>query len=501
MVGIVGFRENMNNSIRIAWEELSEKIENDFPELFSEYQNEAKYYDYREDYEKKHDLKEATKKVMFRKVYDALKTDINYVKSIMGDNLDRYKADKIAELLIVLFYFRNKNKVSLYRNNIDKKVSYKSNNAQLKSGNLLYRYDEFIQSLFQVANEYRSQNKIKEREEEQDALTEFFQKYLSPCTQKVIKCLKNYYSQNFINEALKAWIFCNNLALEVITDIESQNGNLFYAYGYFCVILESIREIFTWLYLCTYGRLNIKSFFDKCLTNLEKEKSLGYNYDLVQNYGIFLEIGAAQKERDIWSSIVDWLADTKYSKEYKKGYYKIYDEKYMFSEKKLVNENELRQFFCEDKIERMDRFKIKVESCKKIYDWYKYHHLKDFGCEEIIAWKAIYRECFIYTDIPSVFKKYGKIKSLLNTIEKGRNKTLLYMSEQELFYWEKIRRGVNRENNCNDLYLIELKFEKLFYEFEKKILSPRYMSGYYLSRWVRILEQNVIEFIKQEFDQ
>ena len=75
------------------------------------------------------------------------------------------------------------------------------------------------------------------------------------------------------------------------------------------------------------------------------------------------------------------------------------------------------------------------------------------------------------------------------------------MSEQELFYWEKIRRGVNRENNCNDLYLIELKFEKLFYEFEKKILSPRYMSGYYLSRWVRILEQNVIEFIKQEFDQ
>ena len=101
MVGIVGFRENMNNSIRIAWEELSEKIENDFPELFSEYQNEAKYYDYREDYEKKHDLKEATKKVMFRKVYDALKTDINYVKSIMGDNLDRYKADKIAELLIM----------------------------------------------------------------------------------------------------------------------------------------------------------------------------------------------------------------------------------------------------------------------------------------------------------------------------------------------------------------------------------------------------------------
>lgn len=498
MVGIMGFREKKINSKKIAWKELSEKIENDFPELFSEYQDEAKYYDYREDYDKKYDLKEATQKVMFRKVYDILETDINYVKSIMGDNLDRYKADQIAELLVVLFYFRNKNEISLYRNNIDKKVSYKSNNAQLKSGNLLYRYDELIQSLFQVANEYRSRTKIKEREEEEDALTEFFQEYLSPCTQRVIECLRNCYSQNIINEALKAWTLCNKLALKVITDIENQNGNLFYAYGYFCVILESIRDIFTWLYLCTYGRLNIKSFFDKCLENLEKEKASDYNYDLVQNYGIFLEIGVLQKERYIWSLIVDWLADTKYSKEYKKGFYKVYDANYMFSEKELINEKELRRFFCEDEIERKDRFERKVESCKKIYEWYKYHHLKEFGCQEIIAWKAIYRECFIYTDIPPQFKKYGKIKSLLNTIEEGKNKDLLFMSEQELFYWEKIRRGVNRENNYDDLYLIELKFERLFYKFEKKILSPKYMTGHYLSEWVRILTKNTIEFIEQE---
>lgn len=85
----------------------------------------------------------------------------------------------------------------------------------------------------------------------------------------------------------------------------------------------------------------------------------------------------------------------------------------------------------------MDRFRTKKEYCIKIYNWYKNHHLKDFGCEEIIALKAIYRECFIYTDTPPELKKYGKIKSLLNTIEEGKFDDLLYMSELELFIGKK----------------------------------------------------------------
>ena len=494
------FNEKRNLSIKIALKELLENIENNSPKVYSAYQEEAKYYDYRDNYERKYGLKEATDKVMYRKVYDALITDINSVKSIMGAGLDKYEEEQIAELLVILFYFRHENEVSLYRNGIDKKVSYKSNNAQLKSGNLLYKYDELLQSLFKIANEHRNQIKIIERKEERKALTDFYMQYLSPATQKVIKCLRSYDRQNFtsINESIEIWIFYNRQALKVMTDIENQSGNLFYAYGYFTVILESIRNIFTWLYLCRYGEVDIKAFFDQCLENLDKEKELGSDYDLIQNYGINLEIRGAQKERDIWFSIADWLADTKYSKEYKKGFYKEYDERYTFSDKKIMNEYELNKFFCEDKIERVDRFRTKKEYCIKIYNWYKNHHLKDFGCEEIIALKAIYRECFIYTDTPPELKKYGKIKSLLNTIEEGKFDDLLYMSELELFYWEKIRRGVNREKNYNQFYLLELKFDKLFYQFEKDVLNPKYMIGHYLSKWVRILSENTIAFLKSE---
>ena len=72
------------------------------------------------------------------------------------------------------------------------------------------------------------------------------------------------------------------------------------------------------------------------------------------------------------------------------------------------------------------------------------------------------------------------------------------MSELELFYWEKIRRGVNREKNYNQFYLLELKFDKLFYQFEKDVLNPKYMIGHYLSKWVRILSENTIAFLKSE---
>lgn len=502
MVGMMEFTQKEKDSMDIARKNIVKKFESDFPEKCREYQEQAKYYNYGAAFDREYTIKEATDKIIYREVYDAVRELLGDVKTTIGeDRLDRYTRNEIAEALKILYYFRDKNKESIYRNNKNREVSYKSNNTRLKTGGLLYRYEDWFCSLVMITNKYGENVIIKERTEEKAAVVEFYKEYLTPTTNEIGQLLLGINYGEYLRHCLFRWKKLCDAALKVMGVLENQQGNLLYVYEYFAVILESVTYILRMLYLGigqVKDHIKIENYFQACLNELDQDMGNDSEYDLIQNYGMNVMLCEACEERNLWLTIINWLADTKCSEKYEDGIYKLYDARYDISNKLLEDENEIRKYFCEDKVERMDRFKQKKEQCEIIYDWYVNHHLKNMGYKKIVALKAIYRECFLYTDIPTEFKKFGKIKSLVNLIKDGKHNDLLYMSEQELFYWYKIRRGINRENNLYDTYAYELSLEKLFIDFEKKILTSHYRSGHYFSRWVRILTNNAIKFIAQE---
>lgn len=501
MVGIMGFTQKEKDSMDIARKNIIERFESDFPEKFQEYQKQAPYYGYGDVFNREYTTKEATDIMIYREVYDTVIGLMDHIKTTIGeDRLEQYTCNEIAKLVKILYYFRDKNKESLYRDNI--KASYKSNNAQLKTGRLLYRYEDWFQSLIKIANNYYGDNvTIKERAGEKDAVVEFYKEYLIPITNEIGQLLFETNYGEYLDFCLWRWKgFCDD-ALKVMNVLENQNGNLLYVYTYFILILERIMYMLKMLYLGANQvkvPINMESYFQACLNEMTQNSGNNSAYNIIQNYGMFVMLCEANSERDLWLTIIDWLLDTKCSEKYENGAYKLYEEGYTIPDRIWKNENEIKKYFCEDKTERTDRFKKKIEQCELIYNWYTTHHLRNMGYNKIVTLKAIYRECFLYTDVPPEFKRFGKIKSLLNIIENGKHDDLLYMSEQELFYWYKIRRGICRENNLYGLYIDELKFEKLFHGFEQKILALSYRSGHYFSHWVRILVNNAIKFIHQD---
>ena len=172
----MGFTQKEKDSIEIARKNIIKKFESDFPEKFQEYQEQAEYYGYGDVFNREYTTKEATDKIIYRQVYDTVTGLLDHIKIIIGeDRLEQYTCNEIAELLKILYYFRDKNEESLYRDNGNRQVSYKSNNAQLKTGRLLYKYEDWFQSLVKVANKYGNNVTIKERAEEKDAVAEFYQ--------------------------------------------------------------------------------------------------------------------------------------------------------------------------------------------------------------------------------------------------------------------------------------------------------------------------------------
>ena len=498
----MGFTQKEKDSIEIARKNIIKKFESDFPEKFQEYQEQAEYYGYGDVFNREYTTKEATDKIIYRQVYDTVTGLLDHIKIIIGeDRLEQYTCNEIAELLKILYYFRDKNEESLYRDNGNRQVSYKSNNAQLKTGRLLYKYEDWFQSLVKVANKYGNNVTIKERAEEKDAVAEFYQEYLVPLTNEIAQLLFATNYGQYLDCCLERLECLCDEALQIMNVLENQNGNLLYVFAYFILILERVMYVLKMLYLGANQidvHINMQSYFQACLNELNQNRRVDGEYDIIQNYGMHVMLCEVNSERDLWLTIINWLLDAKCSEKYEEGAYKLYDEKYAISDRIWKDENELKKYFCEDKSERLDRFKQKKRQSELIYDWYAMHHLKNMGYNKIVTLKAIYRECFLYTDVPPELKRFGKIKSLLNIIENGKHDNLLFMSEQELFYWYKIRRGINRENNMYDMYISDLRFEKQFHEFEKKILASPYRSGHYFSHWVRILVDNAIKFIQQE---
>lgn len=248
--------------------------------------------------------------------------------------------------------------------------------------------------------------------------------------------------------------------------------------------LESILENRKW---------DINIFFHRVQEDVKANCKRSFEkYDLIQNYGIHLLMYSYWEEREIFLSILQVLQE-----EMNTGQYKEYDREYDIQKlnKESLTIEEIRENFCEDTTERMERFKRKYEVCKEVYRWYKEHHQQTFRGNEITILKAIYRECFIYGNIsPNISKRV--MKSFFNDIKEKKFSEARNMSEIETFVFRKIGRGIEREHNMLDNYRRELEFMQEFHLFEKTIIEKKNRQGHYLSDWTQILLNNIVWFLE-----
>lgn len=489
----MGFTEKEKESMKIAREKIFAELKKNCPNLYSEWEAEAKsgvflpenrIGNYTED--KKFQI------IAKEKIKEAVRSNLSFVKSVMSDGLEEYSKEEIGGLLEILFYFNNENSESLYRGEQESgRTNWKSINAQIKKGKFLYKYEEIYDRLMEVAEKYGKKKATKHKGEnsEKKDCARFYQYVLQPVQAKI-----RYYRESglysYIREWLEKWEKCIETAVSEMKCIEQENTDLICAYDYFVIVFESMREVSYQLYqfICEYKnqKWDMQPFFDSVLEEISScnymEKS---NYNLVQNYGIYLQLGVFVQERDIFIKIIDVLHEELVS-----GKYENYNEKYDVRGLNLdsLSIQEIRGMFCEGNIERMDRFEKKYKDCKTLFEWFTGHHKRSFFCDDSVALKAIYRECFVYVDVAEEINRRG-MKSFFNSLENEDLKKALNMSEMEMFVWEKIRRGICREKNKLEEFTMRIEFMREYHKFEKRVVSLENRRNHYLSMWIINLQK------------
>ena len=101
----MGFSKEELKGMRIAKEELFLSLENTCPDLYRDCLRDAKEGigmpenwtgDYSED--KRYEI------IAKNKIKDTLRSDLMFVKSVMGNNLAVYLGEEISDLLVILFH-------------------------------------------------------------------------------------------------------------------------------------------------------------------------------------------------------------------------------------------------------------------------------------------------------------------------------------------------------------------------------------------------------------
>lgn len=184
-------------------------------------------------------------------------------------------------------------------------------------------------------------------------------------------------------------------------------------------------------------------------------------YDLFQNFLLYLVMISLKHEREQWISI----------------------------NKYLIEETEKEVLFNEVK------FQTKIADCKKIVDWYEVVKNVSFAhTSHTILYKAVYVECFLNKNRPKQFERCG-VNALLRSMQNENNKDIGNLSEMELFYYEKILRGVSRELGNLERYVDERKAMLKLYEFEVELFDRKNLQGEYIGDWILMFQKNIKESV------
>ena len=493
------FNEIEKKSMNIARESIFRNFKKNCPNLYDELWQEVKNgVLLPEGYAKNYSEDEKYEIIAKNRIKDKIRNEFIFLKSVMENTLEiDFSEQQIGELLEILFYFDNENKEPFYRDDRKtRETNFKSINAQVKKGDFWYRYDEIYKSCIEIANKYREIkiNPYTSYDEDKKIMADFYQNWLRK-EQLNIKRLCEARQYTYVKKALSKWLNIIMMGNSLIIDMEKKNAFLLYAYYCWNVIIESVSEVLYDIYQTVLSlkkrKLNIEVFFNKVLeASKDRCISITDTYDLIQDYWIHMEMYNFRKERQFFNFIIDNLQKEKYE-----NFNKTYDVRRV--DINTLTIRDIKEKFCESCSVRADIFKERYETCKKIYDWYQKQHLEYFGNNESVALKAIYRECFIYKQIPSEVDR-GGVKAFVNKIQRRELTAAPNMKEIEMFMREKIRRGVKREENAFGKWYTKGVFMRQFHQFEEELVTTSKMRGYYMSDWINIIVKNLIIFLINE---
>lgn len=406
-------------------------------------------------------------------IRDMIENDYKSLIERMPENVIlSYEEEQVKELLKVLFFLRKESSVFFYR---EKKAKTKNNNvtatksinANLTKGSLSYAYEEYGDLIIKIYNQ-RYSKEIRGFLEEQKIEEE----YLS-----ALKEVESYINKTWgLESKFREYYWAVITLLELIyntilNEANDEKKNLSVYLTYMDLILGVVRVILTHIKSNNfYSFRRIKDAIEERYIALVKKnldigiKNDSPKYMLVQNYNLYMQILSMRKEREVWIQIYDFL----------------------------LNEDELPMLEADIKIPDE-----KLKACNKVKEWYiNQRKVMKEGDEkhQKLLMRAIYSEAYIYTVVPE-FVANRKWRSFLTYIQTDEAKNMDNMNLRELFYFEKIRRGLYREYGCLDEYRRETNIKKKLYELEILMFSEEYMKNGYLGIWVKAIKDSLEELL------
>lgn len=396
-------------------------------------------------------------------IRDKLENDIVFLEKYMSDSImEGATEDDINTLLKMMLRLRNESFDFFFGKTSEAINGLRRLNTCLEKGNLAYAYEDLYIYLLNKwnaekgggckinhAEPYRLSLCIEEiKARKPQMISSFYANDRAQVRQQIRAIMEaydeicqqiNWFEGNAtVNKGVKeAWLL---RAVMYIDFMLGMNRDILLMMSTFAQ--EETVNLIIERYIC-----DVRTF----VTEEQESKNTEIHYSLVEKYLLITVFKSISNERLNWREIQEFL-----NNEIEEG-------------KKCVQ----RTSFHKEDVE---------QSVEKILQWFsKYRNMNSISDSQSIR-DSIYTECFLLKKPPKRMKRFG-IKQFLEYIDDKKQRTEKVMSYEELFYLEKIIRGIYRENNLLERYLIQKKSMVKVYTFESELLSKENMKGNYLGIW------------------
>lgn len=400
--------------------------------------------------------------------YDSLKKRIPEVL------LSRTSCEEIKQLIRLLLKLRNEPFDFFYRKESDAFHGMRRLNAQLKKGDLVYNYEEF--TVFMI-NKWNNELSHTEAYSVEDIYSrEFLIEVLKSVRKRLVTAIRTRNTENVYLELIKLeelyGIIVSRIKLFEKQSVERNDltvtFDLVKAEILLDMLLGSNRDILdAILYVTDFdkGTKVIDGYIYNIQKSLKKLHQVGetHIYSLIENYVLISIFYSLSNERREWINMQEYLIEE-----------------------------------VENNVQPVKRPKEKLCDARKdvwqIYDWLKVHRNLPFNRTYEELESIIYEECFLYKKRPERMKRFG-IGKFLKYIKDNTNKEMDNATYEELFYFEKIIRGIYRKSGALDYYKHLKKSMNKVYAAEMDVFSPNNMSGMFLGWWADVFNDAMINTI------
>lgn len=445
------------------------------------------------------------------KVRKKVRKHYKYISELIGPEIEKYNENEVSDFL-KWYFFRDydmSGRADIFYHRLSKAGEFKRLHSHMKDGKFAYNYEDFVKAFMDVIIPREEEEKLNDIRMALECLTmalkERMETLLNASKQNVQECVL----KNMRYELEKVWQLLMNVFQVAKDDVEmlesfqeQQKYISILGMSYIDIVSNGIINIFRTLAFGIWEKQGIndllkqiKSYMDTVDNTLREEQLDTPRYEIGQNYTAKLWIKILCRERVIWSEIHGFLLKESESEEYSK-----YKEEYSVDHLEELNPEEfgiynlksiekqdewlvIKKCFCEgEKSSYLDikSFSMRFNDCKKVWRWYKEERNVDLGKMEWRTLKAIYRELYLYNDMPQMIKQV-KGEGFIRSIKKEEFKNSKVMNELEMFYLCKIKRGTARECNMLEKFNSTEVILCCYYEYEIRLFEKNW-SGKYLSK-------------------